>query len=675
MKSENLFTNSETALRHRIMKCFSAVWAFIIIAPMIYFPSPSTLAGHPWKVELAASFFLFLVSAFWLLNRQKTESGVSMPRKSAFWVIVPFCLFIIWSGISVFWANSVSSVLHHTLVWFCYLIFFLFAAQVAANRRYLRVAVIALGVVIGIIGINCIIEYIFAAEVNETFGFRYAKFAEIQASILPLFFGFVLRLKRKHLIWAASTAFIIWLALLFSISRGAFLSSAVGLFVFIALRIFTQKTFSEKKRLIFATVGIVLIAVSIQTSIFDTSGQKVTTITRLVGQNEQDPNNSISKNTRFLFAGVGLEMFRHNRLRGIGADNFSLDFNNYRALFSAESENRFIANRQEESIPERAHNEYLQILAELGGVGALIFSCFIFGIAKTSFERIKKEAANRSNILTHSAIAGIVAFLVSSLFSSFSFRLMQNGLVFFFLLAILLRSCFTKQSSPQTFQPLGLRRPTTAFILIATAACLLLTTYSTLKATSQFFVYSAEQQKNFETAESFYKKAELLDASNASANYSFGHRLLQENRFDESGGQFRKAVEKGLNTTVCYSYLITAEILSGNNEQAEKSASEAVRIFPYSVFMRVRYASLLKKLHREAESLNQFEIAGQINKRHAETWRLLIDNGARAAGEKNGNADKTVNLEELTPYQAITAVLTERETLNPQEKTNFDFGN
>ncbi len=676
MKFENTFTNSETALQNRILKCFFAVWAFVIIAPLIYFPSPSALAGHPWKVELAASFFLSLALIYCLLSRRKAESFVSTPGKSAFLVIVPFCLFIIWSGISAVWAGSILSVLHHTLVWFCYLIFFLFAAQFVSNARYFRVGIISLGTVIGIIAVNCVTEYIFAARLNDVFGYRYARFAEIQASILPLFFGFALRLKGRNLIWAISLTILVWLAILFSMSRGAFLSAAAGLFIFTALRIFAPKTSSEKKRLIPAIIGIALIALLIQIPISNSSGQKGTTVTRLVTQNEQaDPNNSISKNARFLFSRVGVEMFADNALFGIGADNFGLEFNKYRAWFSAKPENQSVANRQEEFLPERAHNEYIQILAELGIVGAIIFSCFIFGIAKLSFDEIKKHAFSRSDILTHSAIAGIAAFLVSSLVSSFSFRLMQNGLAFFFLLAVLLRKHFVKQTSAEVFQTFTSRRLSSAFILISIAACLSLTTFSTLKAASQFFVYRAERQEDFERAASLYKKAELLDPANASADYSFGFRLLQENRFDESAARLQKSVEKGLNTSICYSYLISSQTLAGDYEQAEKTASEAVRIFPYSVFMRVRYASLLKNLHREDESQAQFEIAERIDKKQAETWRILIDEGARAASEKAGDNKELLRLMELNPNQAIYAILTEREILYPQEKMKFDFNN
>ncbi|HYP50560.1 MAG TPA: hypothetical protein VEQ34_06430, partial [Pyrinomonadaceae bacterium] len=129
-----------------------------------------------------------------------------------------------------------------------------------------------------------------------------------------------------------------------------------------------------------------------------------------------------------------------------------------------------------------------------------------------------------------------------------------------------------------------------------------------------------------------------------------------------------------INTTVSYSYLISAQTLSNDLEQAEKTNAEAVRIFPYSIFMRVRYASLLEKLHLKDESVKQYESARQLDKKQAETWRLLINNGAFAASQRAKTDKEILNLMELRPAPALYAILTEREILYPEEKSKFNFG-
>ena len=669
-----MFISSRFSYRDDSLRLFSAIWTIVIIAPLIYSPNSLAFIGHPWKVELAASFILGIFLTCYLFTNRTNENAVSISPKIASSIIAPCCALIIWSALSAFWANSVLSVAHHTLVWACYLAFFLFAIYIVSDKKLFRITIISLGLVITIIGFTCIVQFVFEEKIGEIFGFRYGRYAEIFAAVLPLFFSFVLRLNRKHLVWAILVSLFIWLGLLFTGSRAALTSSVIGLSVFILLRILTKKTSTEKRRLVFATLGIVFIALLTQISLaINANEHKGGTFSRFVIQEEKDPSNSVSRNVRLLFAGVGLEMFSNNYLVGVGADNFGLEFNKYRAVFSANPANKSTANLQEELLPQRAHNEYVQILAELGIVGAIIVLLLFWGIAKLGFSEIKRNNLSRANILTHSAIAGIVAFLVSSLFSSFSFRLMQNGLVFFFLLAILLRDCAFEKNREKQNNLLIAPRLKLAFVSIALIGCLSLTVLSALKATSQFLVSQAEKQDNLETAKSYYENAILLDSANSLANYTYGLRLFGENNYQESAEQFQQSVEKGLNDSVSYSNLISLQLLANQTQPAFETTSRAVEIFPYSVFLRVRYAALLKKLNSNEESDQQFEIAARLNKKQAETWWLLIIDGALAASRESRVNKEILSLEELKPERAIYSVLTEQRVSYLNEKPKFIF--
>jgi O-antigen ligase len=676
MRLKGIFTTSSKITDDNYhLKYFALLWTIVLLLPLVYYPLPSVLFGHPWKVELVTSLLLALMLACLLFKIQNHKNLTPLSPTIISWIIIPCCLLIFWSGMSAFWAGSTLSVIHHTLLWFCYLIFFLFAIQIVSNRKLFALSIFSLSAVIGIIATLCIIEFTFATQITEVFGFRYARFAEMHASVLPLFFSFILRFKKKHLIWAILMTVLVWLAILFSLSRGALLSSVVGLSVFILIRILTRQTIAEKKRLILATAGIILIAGLVQIPFFSSSEQSQSMLARLNVQSDKDPGNSIQKNIRLLFNRVGLEMFTNNVLRGVGADNFGLEFNKYRASFSAKIENKAVAEQKEEILPERAHNEYLQILAELGLVGGALFAWFILGIARLEFITLKSDKLLASDVLNHAAIAGIIAFLCSSLFSSFSFRLMQNGLVFFFLLAILLRHSVIKRNQVNTPHTTPPNRLAPIFVSIAIVLCLSLTMFSVLKATSLFFTYQAEREADFDIAKSYFERAEMLDPANASANFFFGIRLRDENQFQESCAQLKGSVAKGLNTMGFYSHLTTSQILANDFKAAEKTTSEAVKIFPYSVFARARYGFMLKKLNMENESAEQYEIAKQLNKKQALTWWLLINEGALVAIEKAKSDSEILSLDKLNPNEAIFAVLTEREILHPEKKIKFEINN
>lgn len=669
-----MFTNSKSISKNDSLKWFSIIWGVSIIAPLVYFPCPSLLTGHPWKVELVMSFILFVSLSSYLFVQQKRQYAVSISPQIVSHIIIPCSAFILWSALSVFWADSLYSVLHHTLVWSGYLIFFFFALHIVSDKKLFKAGMLTLGSVISIICLCCVLEFVFEENINATFGFRYGRYAEIFAALLPLFFSFVLQLNRKYLWLTVFATACLWLGLLFAMSRGALFSSIVGVSVFILLRIFSNKTFTEKRRLIFAVIGLIFICLLTQISFFSTgSAQKTAVFSRISIHSEKDPSNSFSQNVRFLFAGVGKEMFFEHKLIGVGADNFGLEFNKYRAVFSENAANKGSAQQQEEYLPERAHNEYLQILAELGIVGGIIILWFLGGIAKLGLTEIVKKRFERGNILTHSAIGGIAAFLVSSLFSSFSFRLMQNGLVFFFLLAILLRNFAVKRNQDRQKRLFITPPLKMAFGLTALTACLSLTVFSSLKAASQYFVYQAEGQKNFEKAESYYRTAILLDPANASADFLYGLRLLDEGNYQTSAEQLEQAVRKGVNDSVSYSYLISAQTLADHPQQALKTASEAVRIFPYSVFIRVRYAALLNAAREQIESANELEIAQNLNEKQAKTWWLLINDGSLKTSQESRVNKEISSLEDLAPNQGVYAILAERNIVYPNEKTKFNF--
>ena len=536
--------------------------------PLVWFPSTSSISGHPWKVELVISFYLLVVLLFYLIKDRSFKDFPSFKTNEIWRLFVPFIALIVWSAASSLWANSFLSVIHHTLLWSVYFVFFCFIAKTANFPKYLQTAIASLTVAVVIIALCCILESSLSAKAGmETFGFRYGRFAEIFACVLPLLFALTITAKKK-LFWQTFMLSAVWLAVLLSVSRSSFLSAIVGLSVFILLRTASKICRIEKKRIITAVIILISAAVLVQLPALQSTNEKQTTFSRIA---TQESGNSFSNNVRFLFSAVGFEMVSAHPLTGVGADNYGLEFNKYFEIFSLNNKNEIVRLQQEIFIPERAHNEYLQIVAELGLIGGIIFLFFLFGIAKLGVQQIKINKGKPADILSQAAAAGIVTFLFSSLFTSFSFRLAQNGLVFFFLLALLLRKYFVKSTAKDFVKPAFSFGFSKYFCLAAIILCAALMIFSAAKAASQYLVYQADRQKDLNEAELLYKKAELLDSANASANYSFGLRLLTENRFNESSYQLRKAIDKGFNTIIPYSYLISAQTLANNYNDGKKN--------------------------------------------------------------------------------------------------------
>ncbi|MCC6330084.1 MAG: O-antigen ligase family protein [Acidobacteria bacterium] len=645
-----------------IQHYLASVWPLVIIVPLVNMPLPMFVTGHPWRAELALALYAAaLVGTVLFAKRSCFPFRAPMMRTDRRFSIL-IAAFTAIGLISSLWAGSFASVVHHTLLWSLYLIFFAIAAAVVSDRRLLRGSFYVLGaVVLAYCGI-CALEFFLRPSLDQTFGFRYARYAEISAALLPLFVSLAMRLKGRNFALTAAAVAGLWLQVLCSQSRTAVIASLLGLALFAGLTILFDRSRLELKRA--AVLAGLFIAVTLSAQLPSVlSADRAGALTRFSTAAETDASNSIGQNVRRQFIGVGLEMAKQNLFTGVGADNFGLEYNKYRAVYSANTDDRAIAAYGEDGLPERAHNEYLQVLAESGIIGLAIFGAMLMYILFVGYGLIRRSANERYSITRIAAFAGIVAFLASSAFSSFSFRLGQNGIIFFFLAALLLRR---SDSGPETGPSLKLVRLPVMLILSLTALA-----FFSARGWSQYLVNAGERTPNVIDAARTFDSALMFDPSNASAHFSYGMRLLGEHDFENSARQFRLAVDKGINNVTTYSYLITAQYLADKRMEARDTAAEAVNIFPYSVFMQTRLALLESELGHQSAAEEHFAKAAELDKKAAVTWRLLIGQGARAAAEAGRRGDGVDVLYNLQPENPMWAIITEREIRFPVEKFKF----
>jgi len=184
-------------------------------------------------------------------------------------------------------------------------------------------------------------------------------------------------------------------------------------------------------------------------------------------------------------------------------------------------------------------------------------------------------------------------------------------------------------------------------------------------------VWNAEHTQDYSTAVADYDMAIKLDPANPASNFSLGSILLNRHQFNEAAVEYRKSIEKGVNTSASYSYLISAYTLAGDRESALAAAYEAVRIFPYSTFLRTRYAVLLADVGQTVEADKQFAIAKSIDEKQAETWRILITQGTSKAADATRAGIGVSKLDDLYPATGLYAVIDERTLRFPKEKFQF----
>ncbi len=293
------------------------------------------------------------------------------PGKPAFFL----ALFWLWAGISIFWSINP----HRTLVEFLQLSICVMVFVLAANlneESSLRVGFTALatGLVVALFGIS---QYLFGSTARIESTIANANSLGIFLAMLFLLgIGYYLRKPNRFI---ALTAVALFVALILTMSRGSFISLAIGMpLVFVGFKktdVFSAfKTNSLRKLLIFIVCALALsqLAIYIAPNLQNLGNQVLSDIlTRRAGFI------TWSGVSRFAFWQTGLYIFAANPIHGTGLGTFAM------ASYTHFIDNIWFARF--------AHNHYIQTMAELGIIGAGLLLAFLVQIVRIAWEQLKSK--------------------------------------------------------------------------------------------------------------------------------------------------------------------------------------------------------------------------------------------------------------------------------------------
>ncbi|MEJ7848539.1 MAG: O-antigen ligase family protein [Pyrinomonadaceae bacterium] len=612
-----------------------------------------------WRAELVASLFLLVVVTCLIYSFGAKELTISLSRPEIYLIILPMVALVVWSAASTIWAPSWKSALHHTLVWAEYLIFYFIVHQLINSGKSYRKIAAMLVISLVIVSIPAIFEYcaflMFGG--GSSMGIRYARYGEQVNTLAPLFIVGILRLNGRNFVIALSAITAMWLMIFGSFGRTNVLLFAAGV-TLVTLLVFFLRRFHKYRRKM-ATVVAVLVFAPIPLHLFALlSDDPNIPIARRI-TNEADSGSSSA--FRKLMASISVKMFIENPLTGIGADNFGQQVNIYREDYSKANPDDKNLTASESEIPERSHNEFLQILAELGIVGGLISLWFLCGLGMMLLNAFRR----RISLTAAASLVGVFIFLASSLITSYSFRLIQNGFVFFFVLAITAKF-LSKDPSGEPIRISSIQSKLAgAFSL---TVCALLILYCGIRVASVSYMTKGNYVHNVKEAMPYYETAAWLDDENPNPHFNLGLRLMYERRFGEAVPYLANSIEIGRATSTSFSYLSTAQTLSGDLAGAEHTFATAAILYPYSTFVLTRYAFLHQENGKEEESAIWLNRALLTNKKTAVTWWTLMNDGTQKASDNAFRDENRSLVMDLVPNEAIYALIAEREFKYPEEK-------
>jgi len=414
------------------------------------------------------------------------------------------------------------------------LLYFVIVNNIRGEKQVSRIisAVIIVGAALGLYGIlqyigidfSFIIYSIAGQRVSGLFGNAgyFAGYLILPLSLgIPLFFVSKNRSRKVLLligILAMGTTLII------TFTRSSYLALSVSLlFMFLLFLLSRGKNFlKENKKLFMILLIVIIIAASLfiiptplnkpGTAISQIKGR--ISITRFISDFSSGRRVAIWKFTWMmikdrLILGSGVGTFKYNDLR-------------YQAKFFAQGDNRSIYPY---GYAEKAHNEYLQLWAELGTIGLAIFLWLIIAYFNYGIRYLKREKNEQKQGIMIGLMGVVVAFLVDSFFW-FPLHLTTNVSLFWLFIGLTMVMGLEKKAgsvSKSKRSSIYKFKPVLYLVIILLATFLCMTVARPFMARIRWYSGFKEiEKKDWEKATEIYESALKWDPYMGGLYYDMG---------------------------------------------------------------------------------------------------------------------------------------------------------
>jgi O-antigen ligase/Tfp pilus assembly protein PilF len=398
----------------------ASIIALVILVPIAFYPRCITVF-IPAK-EMISEVLIVLALMFWglkMISREEikfTSTPLNFPTLS----FITICV------LSLIWSNSFFVSLKELPLFLAGpLLYFVITNSINDERQINRILDILL-IVGGLFGIYGIFQYngidfsfwirnIGRQQVFGLFG-NVNYFAEYLIVPLPiavsLFFASRNKFKKILLLIAILAMGI---SLIVTFTRGSYLSFGVSLiFMFFLFLISRGKNFIKNNKKIFIIALVAIIIITFLFVIPNLLNESDTVISKIksrisIAQISQDFSFK-RRIATWKFTGM---MIKDHPLIGSGIGTFKYNTLRYQAEFFAQGENRSLYPH---GFADKAHNEYLQLWAEMGIVGLGIFIWLIISYFRFGLKILRKIKDEYRQGIIIGLMGAIMAVLVDGIF-------------------------------------------------------------------------------------------------------------------------------------------------------------------------------------------------------------------------------------------------------------------
>lgn len=371
------------------------IYTLFAITPLIFVPPLADAFELPKLVWI--SFISIFLIAYFLLNSKKE---IHFKEKK---FLLPLFLLLFWNVICFSKAINIFESITRILQFFLLFVFYIFATEIIEKEDTEKIIkfILFTSILVSFYGFLQLagidfIKWSIKKSPLSTMGRRNFA-AEFLVVIIPYTFALILLSKKRVEKFLYSFMFLLFFThLILTFTRASYLGFffSLGIFLFLLNKI----KLPEVKK-----VMLILFFLFSLTSFSKTFERG-------------------SVKSRILIWKTTFEIIKKNPLMGVGPGNFKINYLKYC------TEKKDVLTPVKENV-ENVHNDFLEITAETGIIGLLLFIFLLFKIYKSAIS-ILKNGTGKEKILTSAIISSISAMLINSL-ASFPFKNSPTLFIFF----------------------------------------------------------------------------------------------------------------------------------------------------------------------------------------------------------------------------------------------------
>ena len=401
-----------------IALCFTLIALFLfmknttfgLVSYLLLFPFGPYLASKSIPALSAPKgLFLLFAGAFALKVLQKKQT-LNLRQEPVRFALVWFCI----AALSVFGAAKYSQSLIALISLGGMMALMILIANITIEKKHFRLVLVVLLIQCAVFSIFAALQFFTGKTIGNIGYYPDARYfityrSYVRASavflhpndfssylliMIPTAFGAGIAVKNG---WAKIGAFITailgTMAIVLTFTRSAWLALIGGIFLVLA------KNYIRQLIVLALVIAIVLAALAMA---FPEQTQIIAS--------RFDPTMDRSISDRFWAYSAAVQMFAEHPILGVGVGQYEINYPDYKppeAGWTAKGER----------VPMTVHNAFLEVISELGVLGAVVFLLFVLSMIKLFFELRRCDNPQISALGT-GIFAGLTAFFIQAQFNN-----------------------------------------------------------------------------------------------------------------------------------------------------------------------------------------------------------------------------------------------------------------